>query len=102
MKTSARRKHAIAIANARWVLSQRVWASRKASRFAAALSDNLAVQNRSDGEGPFLLRSATSPRDSDRPRIQFNWNFLWGVALAAGVSATFWAGVAIVISRVSR
>lgn len=102
MKTSTRRKDAISIANARWILSQRVGESRKASRFATALSDTLAAQNRRDCEEQSLLRGAISELDSDPPQSKSNWSFLWGVILAAGVSTVFWTGVAIVISRVLR
>ena len=102
MKVSTRRKNAVEIAKARWVLSQRVWASRKALLFTNALSGNIAAQNRSGNEGLFLLDSATSTLGSCGPRGKFNWNFLLGVILATGVSAVFWAGVAIALSGVLR
>lgn len=102
MKVSNRRKNAIEIANARWVLSQRVWASRKALRFTNTLSDNIAAQDRSSGQGPFLLDSATSTLGSYGPRGKFNWNLLLGVVLTAGVSTVFWVGVAIALSGVLR
>ena len=38
----------------------------------------------------------------DGSHSKFNWNFLLGVILATGVSAAFWAGVAIVLSGVLR
>lgn len=88
MTTSTRRKSAIA--NAKWILSQRVF------------SDNVAAQNGTDGQGLFSFRSVTSTFDSDGPWGKFNWNFLLGVFLATGVSAVFWAGVAIFLSGVLR
>jgi hypothetical protein len=71
-------------------------------RFGTVLSDNVAAQNRRDRQGLFSLRSVTSTLHSDIPLGKFNWNFLLGVILVAGVSAVFWAGVAIVLSGVLR
>jgi hypothetical protein len=100
MTTSTRRKSAIA--NAKWILSQRVSSSGEVLRFGTVLSDNVAAQNGTDGQGLFSFRSVTSTFDSDGPWGKFNWNFLLGVILATGVSAIFWAGVAIFLSGVLR
>jgi|ERR1700683_1368963 len=100
MTTSARRKSTVA--NARWLLSQRVWSSGEALRFGTVLSDDGVAQNRSGMKEWFSLHSAISTFRPDGPRGKFNWNFLLGVVLAAGVSAVFWAGVAIALSGVLR
>ena len=71
-------------------------------RFGTVLSDNVAAQNGSDSQGLFSLRSVMSTLHLDGSHSKFNWNFLLGVILATGVSAAFWAGVAIVLSGVLR
>jgi hypothetical protein len=71
-------------------------------RFRTVLSDKVADQNGSSSQGLFSLRPFRSALDSDGPRGKFNWNFLLGVILAAGVSAVFWAAVTIALSGVLR
>jgi hypothetical protein len=58
------------------------------------------------GDGTFLRRWApcNSAIDCGYDAVSdgFNWNHLLGLALAVGISASFWAGIGLALSHLLR